>query len=353
MNHDNCYQQMHNAAEAPQRMAMDDRLGGLNEAMVVQTTELSFCWTFPWIGSMMGVSCCFMPSINRVVLDSSDQEHRGTTHGLLSENGNNSAFELPNAVGWIHEESNLFQRYCCNYANGCRETKFVHHAGLPPESLGKEDYHHCCCVPQTTPYSPFLKDSERHANIVAVHEKTNTCPTICCCLAPPGGLPYLRTTDGEGRYMGETRYVRDGICIPKFLVLDKDRNPKYLLKPASHTFCLGPYLIWDPVTEEPIRPFRTQTTTISNNSRIVFQTANADDNAKIEETWLGMRSNTLFCRRHAYQVAFPESYTGPSVSLPSLGRSSCSVEDKLVLIGASILVDMALHEMKNDPAYGI
>mmetsp|Transcript_17948 Transcript_17948/g.36990 ORF Transcript_17948/g.36990 Transcript_17948/m.36990 type:complete len:293 (+) Transcript_17948:133-1011(+) len=169
---DQDYQRIH-TVEAPESMTMD-RLENLNELVLAQTTQLCF-----------RKGCC-IPTINWVLLDSSNYD-------LRAPGAARNPFELPSVGGWIHEESTFFQRFCCHLP-GCRETKFVHHAGLPPASLGTEDCHFCRI--QTTPASAFLKPHELSGNIVAIHEKDNTCPTNCCCC--PGNLPYLRTKDAQG-----------------------------------------------------------------------------------------------------------------------------------------------------------
>ena len=338
---DQDYQRIH-TTEAPESMTMN-RLGELNELVVAQTTQLCF-----------RKGCC-TPSINWVLLDSSnyDLQANGPSYSYNNNNtGRSNAsnpFELPSVGGWIHEESTFFQRCCC-HAPGCRETRFVHHAGLPPASLGTEDCHFC--VVQTTPYSSFLKPSELTSNVIAIHEKDNTCPTDCCCA--PGHLPYLRTKDAQGRYLGETRYVCDGcIFVPKFMVLDKHTNPKYLLRPDTcwaglcmmprcggrqGKCCRLPFLIRDPITGDPIK--------IHSSS-----TADGEDNAQITQLWSGL-ANELCFRRHAYHVAFPDQHNnainGRRPSGSTSADDSCSVEDKLVLIGASILVDVALFEKNDD-----
>lgn len=302
--------------EAPESMTMN-RLDELNELVVAQTTQL--CTR----------SGCCTPSINWVLLDSSNYDLEAPATG-----GASNPFELPSVGGWIHEESTFFQRCVC-HGPGCRETKFVHHAGLPPASLGNEDCHFC--VIQSTPTSAFLKPHELTSNIVAVHEKEMTCPTDCCCA--PNHLPYLRTTDAQGRFLGETRYVCDEcLFVPKFHVLDKTRTPKYLLRPDTcwgglcmrprcggrqGKCCRLPFLVRDPVTGEPIHS---------------SSTADGETNAQVTQLWSGLANEVCF-KRHAYHVAFPKS--GSS-------STACSVEDKLVLIGASILVDVALFEKNDD-----
>eukprot|EP00547_Thalassionema_nitzschioides_P005903 CAMPEP_0194201658 /NCGR_PEP_ID=MMETSP0156-20130528/1873_1 /TAXON_ID=33649 /ORGANISM="Thalassionema nitzschioides, Strain L26-B" /LENGTH=318 /DNA_ID=CAMNT_0038926913 /DNA_START=43 /DNA_END=999 /DNA_ORIENTATION=- len=312
------YKRIHRTEDPPESMTMD-RLGELDELIVAQTTQLCF-----------RKGCC-TPSINWVLLDSSNYD--------LTSGGSGNPFELPSVGGWIHEESSFAQRCCC-HAPGCRETRFVHHAGLPPESLGNEDYH--CCVIQTSPTSHFLTPHDVSAEIVAIHEKQNTCPTNCCCF--PENLPYLRTLDAQGEYLGETKYVCDGcIFVPKFLVLDKYQEPKFLLRPDT---CLGglcmqcrcggrqgkccrlPFLIRDPITKEPMRTRKTADV--------------EEEAAQVTQLWSGLANEVCF-RRHAYHIAFPKVTTREGND-----QLLCTVEDKLVLIGASILVDVALFEKEDD-----
>lgn len=302
--------------EAPESMTMD-RLGDLDELVVAQTTQMCY-----------RKGCC-TPSINWVLLDSSNYVvPNALGSGGTAEGVANNPFDLPSVGGWIHEESTFFQRCLCHLP-GCRETRFVHHAGPPPASLGTEDFH--CCRIQTTPHSSFLTPHEVSSNIVAVHEKANTCPTNCCCF--PGNLPYLRTTDGTGRYLGETKYVCDGcIFVPKFLVLDKHATPKYLLRPdtcwgglcvqprcgGNQGKCLRlPFLVRDPVTKEPLSGGRT---------------ADGETNAQVTQLWSGLANEVCF-KRHAYHIAFP---------------SGCEASDKLVLIGSAVLVDVAIFEKDDD-----
>jgi len=307
-----------NETAAPESMTMD-RVAEIDELVVAQTTQMC-----------LRNGCC-RPSINWVLLDSSNYE-------LNLQN----PFELPNVGGWIHEEATFFQRCLC-HAPGCRETKFVHHSGTPPEALGSEDYH--CCRIQSTPTSSFLATDELQSNIVAIHQKSNTCPTNCCCC--PNFLPYLRTTDDEGRYLGETKYVCDGcIFVPKFLVLDKHQDPKFLLRPDTcwggvcvrpkcggrqGKCCRLPFMIRDPVTKIPLAATKTQ---------------DGEEVAQVTQLWSGLANEVCF-KRHAYHIAFPTS-TGDSMSNGSASLSSCSAEDKLVLIGSSILIDVAFFEQDDN-----
>jgi len=285
--------------DPPKSMTID-RFDDMDEVVLAQST--SMC---------LRKGCC-RPSINWVLLDSSNFEPTTVMN----------PFDLPSVGGWIHEESTFFQRCLCS-SPGCRETKFIHHSGLPPKSLGEEDRH--CCRIQDKPTSSFLTHEEINQNIVAVHEKENTCgPAFCCC------LPYLRTTDNEGRYMGETKYVCDEcIFVPKFIILDKHGDPKFLLRPD--TCCMGlcmvprfggrggkccrlPFLVRDPYTFQP---------KLSNTH---------EGKAQVTELWSGLVNEVCF-KRHAYHVAFP---------------SDATVEDKLVLIGSSILVDVAFFEQDSE-----
>lgn len=313
------YQRIHGTA-APESMSMN-RLEELDELVVAQTTQVC-----------LRHGCC-TPSINWVLLDSSNYELSQASGGTALTGGMNP-FDLPSVGGWIHEESTFFQRCCCSYP-GCRETRFVHHAGLPPASLGIEDRHFCRI--QESPASSFLTKEELRRDIVATHEKTNTCPINCCCF--PNNLPYLRTLDSEGRYLGETKYVCDAcVFVPKFLVLDKHRNSKYLLRPDTCWMglcirptcggrqgkcCRLPFVLRDPDTLVPFAANLAQ---------------DGEEQAQVTQLWTGL-ANELCFQRHAYHVAFPPRSTSPL---------SCSAEDKLVLIGSSILIDVGLFEKEND-----
>ena len=327
------YNRIH-GTDAPESITID-RLGELDELVVAQTTHLC-----------CRQGCC-RPSINWVLLDSSNYE--------LGKDGSSyrNPFELPSVGGWIHEEATFFQRCLCQSA-GTRETRFVHHAGLPPDALGTEDYH--CCTIQEGPTSHFLTQEELSSNIVAVHEKSNTCCTTCCCC--PNSLPYLRTMDSTGQFLGETRYICDSsIFVPKFLVLDQHRNPRFLLRPD--TCCGGlciaprcggkqgkcfrlPFLVRDPITMVPL------------GTSVSSQNGEQTETAQVTQIWSGLANEVCF-KRNAYHIAFPvqQSNASPSVPLRSTSPSpsplsSCSVEDKILLIGSSILIDVAMFETDDD-----
>jgi len=321
------YQLVH-GMEAPESMTMD-RFEQLDELVVAQTTNMC-----------LRQGCC-RPSINWVLLDSSNYELTPSSAGGVGVAATNP-FELPSVGGWIHEEATFFQR-CFFQGLGCRKTRFVHHAGLPPISLGNENFH--CFRIQGGPTSSFLTPEELNSNIVAIHQKESTCSTNCCCF--PNSLPYLKTMDSQGRYLGETRYVCDGcIWVPKFLVLDKNQAPKFLLRPdtcwmglcprprcggTKGKCCRLPFLIRDPVTLEPLEASTS--------------TRDGEETAQITQLWSGLANEVCF-KRHAYHVAFPTS--SPSRTTGSGTLSSCSVEDKLVLIGSAVLIDVALFESDDD-----
>ena len=85
---------------------------------------------------------------------------------------------------------------------------------------------------QCEEHSPVLTWNDLQRDIVATHSKEWTLCTGCCCYQP-----YLQTHDTYGVYLGETRYECDGcIFVPKFHVLDKHRQLKYILRPDT---CLG------------------------------------------------------------------------------------------------------------------
>ena len=285
-------------SEAPQRMTMD-RLAEMDELVLAQTTMLCF-----------RTGIC-RPSINWVLNDASNYVP------------GSSPFELPNIGGWIHEESTFVQRCCFGNTPGCRETKFVQHSNTPPAVLRNEDWQ--CCVVQCEPTSDFLAPEELTQDIVAVHEKEMTLPTGCCC-----HQPYLTTKLANGQIIGQTKFVCDEcLFVPKFYVYDQYGQIKYLLRPDT---CLGglcvmprcggrrgkccrvPYLVRDPITREPV-----YSNVHEGASQITF-------------LWSGL-VNEACLKRHAYHVAFPQDATP---------------EDRLTLIGSSILVDVALHEHEDD-----
>ena len=67
-----------------------------------------------------------------------------------------------------------------------------------------------------------------------------------------------------------------------------------------------------------------------------------EETAQVSQLWSGLANEVCF-RRHAHHIAFPRNDTA---------EHECSTEDKLVLIGASILVDVALFEKEDDDEWG-
>ena len=89
---------------------------------------------------------------------------------------------------------------------GCRAVKYVQHSSTVPASVVKsEDYKWCTCQCDETPEA--LSEEDRNKDVIATHEKGQTCTGgICCCY-----LPYLETKDSSsGKLIGKTQYVCDG-----------------------------------------------------------------------------------------------------------------------------------------------
>ena len=85
---------------------------------------------------------------------------------------------------------------------GCRETKYVQHSSKIPISVVEgEDFNWCTC--QRELVSKGLSDEDRKKDVIATHEKTQTCGA-CCCYEP-----YLLTKDASGNTIGRTEYVCD------------------------------------------------------------------------------------------------------------------------------------------------
>lgn len=295
------------SSDPPQSMTMN-RFEELDEVVLAQSTSLCF-----------RKSCC-RPSINWVLNDSSNYVP------------GSSPFDLPHVGGWIHEESTFVHRCCWGDIPGCRATKFVQHAGLPPESLQNEDWH--CCLIQTNPTSDILHPEDLEQNVIATHEKEWTMPAGCCCC---GTQPYLTTREGSsGKVIGQTIFVCDEcLFVPKFHVKDQDGTIKFLLRPD--TCCLGgvcvrprcggrqgkccrvPFLIRDPITQIPL-----------------YTKGLEDETSQVTFLWSGLVNEACY-KRHAYHIAFPEHAT---------------MEDRLTLIGSSLLVDVALYEHDDDKNNG-
>ncbi|CAM9452317.1 unnamed protein product, partial [Heterosigma akashiwo] len=234
--------------------------------------------------------CCFQNSITWV-LSEQDNFQPGP-----------NPFDLP-ISGWIHEESSWFGRSCSWILPGCRAVKYVQHAGPPPD------------------------------NIIGTHEKVCTCGyclncgnysfPICNCFP----LPYLETKTAEGAIVGKTLYICDAcMSVPKFDVFDKMGEKKYRLRPD--TCCLGVCVRWR-CDGEKGKCFRVPFIIQDYSSKVPVKTnAPSEDNAQIDVLWSGWK-NECCTLKNAYHLAFPEGV---------------SPEEKLLLTGAALLVDLTLYE---------
>lgn len=288
-----------------------DRLDSVEEVILAQTT------------SQCCRCCCFQPSINWVI---SEQDH--------FEPGTNP-FDLP-SNGWIHEESTFCGRSCSWILPGCRSAKYVQHASSEIPDAIRGENQSCTCQTQT--YTKGLSHSDRESEVIATHEKDCTCGycfnfgdltfPICNCFP----LPYLETKVG-GQVVGRTVYICDQcLCIPKFDVLDTSGHKKFHIRPD--TCCAGccvqcrcdakkkclrvPFYIRDP------------------NTLVKAQSVKVGDMdngaAKIDALWAGW-ANECCMMKDAYQVIYP---------------AQLSVEDKLLLTGSALLVDLTLFEQRQD-----
>jgi hypothetical protein len=82
------------------------------------------------------------------------------------------------------------------------------------------------------------------------------------------------------------------------------------------------------------------------------KTGEQTEPAQVTQLWSGLANEFCF-KRHAYHIAFPVQQPNASSSVPLRSTSasplsSCSVEDKIVLIGSSILIDVAMFETDDD-----
>mmetsp|Transcript_22877 Transcript_22877/g.48668 ORF Transcript_22877/g.48668 Transcript_22877/m.48668 type:complete len:298 (+) Transcript_22877:113-1006(+) len=294
---------------APQPLTMD-RLDEQNELILAQSTS----------------QCCrcgiWQPSINWVVA-----EGNNFTPG-------SNPFDL-DSVGWIHEESSFLGRCLSGCAAGFRGIKYVQHSGPPPASIVKENNNWFCC--QTGAIPNGMSEQERNSNVVVTHEKNQTCGVFCCWLpcVCNGCLPYLETKDGAtGRVIGKTSYVCDLCCfVPKYDVVDGSGKKMYHLRPdtcfagccvmcrcdgGKGKCCRIPFIVRDPETLEPVLSGATE--------------AGKAVNAMIDLLWAGLK-NECCSQKNAYHVAFPANMTA---------------EEKTVLMGSSLLVDVTMFEQDND-----
>lgn len=172
-----------------------DRLGDTKEIILAQATS-----------QCCRAGCC-QPSINWVIREA-DNFHGGNPHELEQQ-------------AWIHEESTWCMRACSGCCPGCRATKYVQHSSAAPPSVVKaEDYNWCTC--QTGLISKGLTEEDRNKDVIATHEKGQTCGA-CCCYEP-----YLETKDANGKLIGKTQYVCD--WFSKFCVVVANECCKRVLQ---------------------------------------------------------------------------------------------------------------------------
>lgn len=296
-------------SKAPPALTMD-RLGDRDEFIIAQSTS-QCCRT-----------ACLQPSINWVIAEGNNF-HPGS-----------NPFSLEN-IGWVHEESSFFGRLCSGCAPGFRAIKYVQHSGAPPKSLTAENKDWCTCQCDEKP--ALLSEEELASNVILTHEKNKTCGVSCCCIpcvCNPCGLPYLETKDASGKVLGRTQYICDICCfVPKFDILDSSGTQKFRLRPDTCVCglcvmcrcggekgkcCRVPYILRDPSTLEPI-----QSSATLDGKPI---------DAMVDVLWSGWK-NECCSQRNAYHVTFP---------------SGISAEEKAVLIGSTLLVDVAFLEQEDD-----
>lgn len=212
---------------------------------------------------------------------------------------------------------------CC--APGCRKVKYVQHSSaIPSTVVAGEDFAWCTCQRGVLPAG--LTEEDRNKDVIATHEKPQTC-TACCCF-----VPYLETKNEGGNVIGRTEHVCDWcIFVPKFDVFDSNGRKKYRLRPdtciggccvmcrcggsgSGGKCCRVPFIIRDPNTLSPVK-------------------GNAgEENAQVTELWTGWK-NECCTRRNAYHLVFPDD---------------ALAEDKITLIGSSILIDIMYAEQDQD-----
>lgn len=286
---------------APRALTMD-RVGETKQIIVAQSTS----------------QCCrtgiCQPSINWVIREA-DNYHGGNPHEEYVQQA------------WIHEESTFCMRCNSCWLPGCRAVKYVQHSStIPPAVVSAEDWRWCTW--QRGLLSKGLTEEDRGKDVIATHEKPMTC-TACCCF-----VPYLETKDEGGNVIGKTQYVCDWwIFVPKFDIFDGSGTKKYHLRPDT---CVGgccvmcrcggqagkccriPFIVRDPTTFEAIK----------GNS--------GSENAQVTDLFSGWK-NECCTKRTAYHLVFPDD---------------APAEDKLTLIGSSILIDVIYAEQDDGGSGG-
>jgi len=290
---------------APQALTID-RLGSLDDIAVVQST------------SQCCRCLCFQNTINWFVTEESNFDP-GTDPAALNSNG------------WIHEESGLCGRSCSCIAPGCRAVKYIQHSGSPPPVLksgGENGYLNI----QSQHFTEGLTEEDRFNNVIATHEKKQTCGHCFLGYVPICNffpLPYLDTKTTDDRLIGRSVYVCDFLCcVPKFDVLDANGAKKFHIRPdtcflgccvqcrcdgSKGKCCRVPFYLRNPQTKE------------------ILGAAGAEK-AQIDNLWAGWK-NECCTKKDAYHVGFPSNLTP---------------EEKLLVTGSALLLDMAMFEQEDD-----
>ncbi len=265
--------------------------------------------------------CCFQPSINWVLAEQDNFEP------------GQDPFDLDSS-GWVHEESSFCGRWWSWALPGCRAQKYVQHSGPAPASIRTENGFLSCQTGSTT---VGLSEDDRRGDIVATHEKNCTCGT-CYQFVPPFpiccNLPYLETKDSNGSTIGKTSYVCDAcLFVPKYDVTNAQGEKIYRIRPdtcvggmcvqcrcggGGGKCCRVPFVVRNPDTLEPVAT--------KGNASV----------SQVDALWTGWANEC--CRlKNAYHLAFPDGATA---------------QEKLILTGASILIDTTVFEQQDDSSYG-
>ena len=296
-----------------------DRLDDVETLLVSQATS-QFCRCL-----------CTQPSINFTLTE-------GKTN--VSPVDQVRQNELGEVGAWIAEEASFCGRCLSACVPGARETKYTVHSGPIPEALRKEEGG--CGNPCSCQFGLHSKEfegipPEQLGRVEFTHEKGWTNGVTaglgdkrvpCCCV-----MPYMNTKNREGRHIGKTEYVCD-LClfVPKFDVFDQSNEKKYRIRPDT---CFGgmcvrcrcggdggkclrvPFLIRN-LNGEPVK------TKMQNGSGDY-----GDENAQITSLWMGVKRACE--KKNVYAMHFP---------------FDADANMKATLIGANLLIDMALFEQE-------